>query len=128
MTGRDRYDRTLFTIAAIWNFALALPFLVAEAPLRALLQLPPPADPMISQLFFLAVFALGIGYGLVAREPAANHGLVVVGALVKASVFGVILAYCLRGAVGPLAMAAPIGDLVFAVLFVEFLVARRLAA
>lgn len=125
MRGRDRYDQRFFAVAAAWNIAIALPFLLAAGPVRALLQLPPPQYPLLSQSFFLAVLAFGIGYALVARNPAAHHGVVVVGALVKTAVFLVMGAYWLRGEVGALAMAAPCGDLAFAVLFVEFLIARH---
>jgi hypothetical protein len=120
MTQLER-DRLFFRIAAGWNFAVSIPFLVAEAPLRALLQMPPPADPMMSQLFFVCVFCLGAGYWLVGQDPQANHGVVGLGAAVKAAVFVIVGAYCLMGRVGWPSLAPAVVDLTFAIMFVRFL-------
>jgi hypothetical protein len=122
--GRDRADRLMLTVAALWNWAVSLPFLLADGPVRALLKLPPNPDLMSSQLFFSAVFFLGCGYLWVARAPGRNHAMLGVGALIKLAVFGIGLTYWLKGALSAVALAPASIDLVFACLFAGFLIRR----
>lgn len=72
---------------------------------------------------FVALF--GYGYWLVARDPARNDGIIILGIIGKVLVFGLFMADAIAGRI-QFAVALPTSiDALFAILFVEFLLSRR---
>jgi hypothetical protein len=74
-------------------------------------------DPVVAHLFDALVFALGVGYFVAAEDPRGNRGILWAGAIAKIAVFFIVGAHVWAGDAGFAAMRAPIGDAVFAVLF-----------
>jgi hypothetical protein len=115
----------LFFAAAAFNWLVAAALLFGGDAVFALLGMAPPADRLMFHLFVTFVVLFGAGYLWVGRDPTRNQGLVGLGAIGKVSVFGVLLGHALarRIPVAPVALAG--GDLVFAALFLRFLLRAR---
>ena len=127
-----RHARLLFTVAALWNISAAAVALLAPDYHRAMFFGPTadaggPVGLVNTQVFWVSVLFFGLGYGMVARDPAKNHGLVLVAALGKIWVFLAWSSAWLEGEMTNFAMVGAVGDLVFAVLFMWFLVVGRRA-
>lgn len=69
-----------------------------------------------------ASHSLGIGYFMVGLNIDKNHGIVTIGAIAKILVFIFFLAYFSLGVVQIDNVLIGTGDLIFAILFIEFLV------
>eukprot|EP01035_Chromulina_nebulosa_P007058 gene7058-9512_t len=76
----------IFVVAALFNFAVGLPMLLAPEAMLAALGQPVPADLLMTRLASLLIVVLGIGYGMVARDPAANRPILWLGVLGKAPI------------------------------------------
>jgi hypothetical protein len=124
---RMRYYRWLFLAAAAWNaFAAgAVLFLLTNAVFRMRMGISKPADPLSLQLLGLCLFLFGLGYYWVGRALSKNHGLVKLGVIGKIAVFILFFGHALAGTI-PVTLAIPsVVDLLFAALFLEFLVHWR---
>jgi hypothetical protein len=127
MERRDYY-RIMFFVAGVENIVAGLPlwFLGLSGP-EAFALFGMPAPPSLfffhAAMWFIVVF--GIGYLLVGRDIGKNHGIVVLGVLSK-TVFGIdaVVVVALAEAV-PILLVFGIWDLLFAVLFAEFLLWTR---
>jgi hypothetical protein len=127
MQSRMRYYRWMFLAAAAWNaFAAgAVLFLLTNAIFRMRMAISKPADPLILQLLASCLFLFGLGYYWVSRDLSENHGLVKLGVAGKILVFILFFGHALAGTI-PVSLAVPtVVDLLFAVLFLEFLVHWR---
>ncbi len=128
-----RQARSLFTVAAVWNLAAAAGALLTPELHRSLFfgsaveELGSVAR-LNTQAFWVSVLLFGIGYGIVARDPDRNHGIVLLAALGKTYVFLAWFRYWLAGEVTGFALMGGIGDLVFAALFAWFLLGARRSA
>ena len=124
---RAAYYKALFIIGGVWNFILSVPFLLLSFFDRALLSLFvvgifTGATLMYYQVFLWFVIVFGIGYTIVGLDLDKNHGIVLLGAIAKILAFISFVAYYLSGDV-PFSLAMiGIGDLIFAILFIEFLI------
>lgn len=116
------YFKRLFQVGALWNFAAAFELLFLQKYIFEFLGMGPLAHPMFYQLFCLAVLLFGIGYWLVSRDLARNHDIVRLGVAGKVLVFGFTLYYAAVGSLPWLWVATGFGDLVFAGLFIHFLI------
>ena len=118
MVTKRKYYKLLFIIGAIWNFILALSYLAqtfigpVEFSGRAL---------MYYQGFLISVLLFGVGYLIVGLDIKKNHGIVWLGAVGKVLVFGSFLANYLMGHLPLYLVLIGTGDLIFALLFFEFL-------
>ena len=124
---RMRYYRWVFLAAAAWNaFAAgAVLFLFTNAMFRMRLGISNPADPLSLQLLASCLLLFGLGYYWVSRTLSKNHGLVKLGVIGKTIVFLLFFCHALAGTI-PVILAVPsIVDLLFAALFLEFLVHTR---
>lgn len=125
---RKKYYKYLFLIGAIWNLVVGLMF-IALSPLADVLvpmfgmEVPPSL--VFYHSFFGIVAVFGIGFYLVARDLTKNHGIVVLGAITKFYVFILYLIYFLLGFSNFLPIIFVIVDLIFACLFVEFLISFK---
>jgi hypothetical protein len=125
---RSNYHRLLYVIAAIWNWALAVTFLVLP---RISLDyfylggytIPPTLIWFDS--FMGLVFAFGIGFYLVSLNPKQNYGLIEAAIFEKTWVFIMGLIYFLIGQATALLLGIVTGDLIFGLLFLEDLTRIR---
>jgi hypothetical protein len=124
---RLRYYRWLFLAAAAWNtFAAgAVLFLLTNAAFRMRMGISRPADPLILQLLASCLFLFGLGYYWVSRALSENRAIVKLGVAGKILVFILLFGHALAGTI-PVSLAVPtLVDLLFAALFLEFLVHWR---
>ena len=125
---RKNYYKYLFLIGAIWNLIVGLGFIVLSPLAESLIpmfdmELPPSL--VFYHAFFGYVIVFGIGFYLVARDINKNHGIVVLGAIEKLYVFILFLIYFVLGYSNFLPILFVIVDLIFACLFVEFLISSK---
>jgi hypothetical protein len=121
---RMRYYRRVFLAAAAWNaFAAgAVLFLLTNRMFRMRLGISNPADPLSLQLLASCLLLFGLGYYWVSRALSENHGLVKLGVIGKIVVFILFFGHALAETI-PVTLAVPsVVDLLFAALFLEFLV------
>jgi hypothetical protein len=72
----------------------------------------------------MCICLLGIGYYWVARDLSKNRAIVKLGVIGKLAVFSIVMGHAIRGDI-PYALALPaVIDLMFAILFLEFLMRR----
>jgi hypothetical protein len=124
MDKRDYY-KYLFIIGALWNWVASFPFIVivlTNPNMLLAFGLAVPPSLIWSQLFLASVFLLGIGYFLVGKDIDSNHAVVLIGALDKILVFFVFVYYFTVGDVPLFLVLLGTGDLIFAILFLEFLI------
>jgi hypothetical protein len=119
-----RLFRGLFVIAALWNFAGAVPGLFLSDMMfqqefgRRL------ADPVLLAIYRGAwgtAFLYGFGFLMVAANPRRNVGVVIMGGTGKALFAGNLLYMYLSGWVSPSAVAIIACDVVFTLLFALYL-------
>ena len=121
----QKRDRLMFLAAALWNWLVALVSLFANEMIRSGLRMPPLADSLNLHLAMSCICLFGIGYYWVARDLSKNQAIVKLGMIGKFGVFAILLGHVISGDI-PYALAAPgVIDLVFAALFLEFLMRTR---
>jgi hypothetical protein len=113
--------RAVFVLAAFVNFLVGgtMVFL----PGRAAEAIGHGADPASVQFAGWLIFVFGVGYAMVAREPAANRGIVWIGMIGKFGAVAIALwrLFSQGGYVAAQAVALPLLDLLFVALFAAFL-------
>ncbi len=116
------YYKGLFFIGALWNWGAAINFLVFPEFAFSLIGMDPAVANTIFFTWFLAlVFVYGLGYYWVSRDVHQNHAVVKMGILGKSALFGLAAYHWSIGLITlPLFMIL-CGDLLFALLFLEFL-------
>ena len=126
---RTSYHKKMYTIAAIWNWILAVGFLILPRIDIGLFSLAGPMDPPNTLLwfdsFFGFVFLFGIGYYFISKSTTENHGLIKIVIIEKFWVFIITLYYFLILEASVLALGIVSGDLLFGILFIEDLIAIR---
>lgn len=121
--------RTLFLVAALYDFILGAVFVVAGEPILTAIGMALPPHVAYIQLAAIFIMVQGLGYWLVYRDPFANLGLVRVGVAYKATYSGLALYYLVIGQL-PSVFFVPwaVVDVLFLISFVIFLrVASRTA-
>jgi hypothetical protein len=123
MRERGRWA-TVFLLAALFNYAIGLPIMLARRWSYDLSYLPEVSrDPMALRLwadFGFAVVLIGLGYQIVSRDVSKNRGIVLLGIIAKLfDVFNLTYLY-LRGVAKPLVLAPALIDGVFVALFIAF--------
>ncbi|MFX1604850.1 MAG: hypothetical protein ACFFDD_02980 [Promethearchaeota archaeon] len=127
---RERYHRIMFLVAALWNWVLAIAFLIL---------------PRINMNYFLAVglvvpntmlwfdsfmgliFAFGLGFFFVSKGVKENHGLIQMAIFEKSWVFLIPALWFVFGQASIWVIAFATVDLIFGLLFIEdFLAIRKL--
>ena len=113
-----RQQRILFYSAAVFNW-LACVMLFPETGIAGRLGLAPlmthgPFD----QIALFAIALLGLGYWMVARNPSAHRGIIVLGIIGKLSVVSILFGhYFLSGDVTLALASLSLGDVIYSVLF-----------
>ncbi len=113
--------RVVFALAAFVNFAVG--GVMTAAPGRVAAAIGGTADQASVQFAGWLIFVFGIGYAMVAREPARHRGIVWIGAIGKLGAVVLTLWRLLAqgGYVPAQVIALPLVDLVFVALFALFL-------
>ena len=112
------YYKYLLIIGAIWNIIISLLiFLGSFFANPGLNEL----GTVYYQMFSMVVLLFGIGYYLVGRNLEKNHAIITLGALGKILVFIFMLTYYILGVVDVISLIIGIVDLIFGILFIEFL-------
>jgi|HubBroStandDraft_6_1064221.scaffolds.fasta_scaffold263410_2 hypothetical protein len=124
---RTRFYRGMFLAAAVWNVFSAggVLFLLGSAKYRLAAGFPGTPDPIALQLLACCLFVFGLGYYWVSCDLSRNRDLVTLGVIGKPLVFVVFFGHAIARDI-PARMVVPsIVDLLFGVLFLEFLVRTR---
>lgn len=121
---KKRYYKYLFLLASVWNWAVSISLLILSLLAPNIItdfgvEIPPSL--VFLQMLFVLVGIFGIGFFLVYMDITSNHGIVQMSVLEKFSFFLVFLIYFVIGDVGILVLLLVIVDLIFGILFIEFL-------
>ena len=121
---KKEYYKYLFLLASVWNWAVSILLLMLSLLTPDIItdfgvEIPPSL--VFLQMLFVLVGIFGIGLILVYRDINTNHGIVQMSVVEKVSFFVVFLIYFIIGDVGILVLLLVIVDLVFGLLFIEFL-------
>jgi hypothetical protein len=123
MEKRDYY-RIMFIIAGAWNIVTAFPVWLLglfEPATFASFGMTAPPSLFFAHAMLWFIIAFGVGYILASRNIEKNHGVVVLGVFSKIA-FGVdAFATVAMGEAGPILLVFGSWDLLFAILFAEFL-------
>ena len=122
------YYRFLFLVGAIWNIVLGIGYIFTSLFIEGSFEMfgvEEPPSLIFYHLFFGIVIVYGIGYYLVSDNLDKNHGIVLLGVLGKLWVFLIVGYYYFAGDLNLLGVGPAIGDLIFAILFIEFLLNRK---
>ena len=119
-------QRAFFYLAGGFNLVAAAAVVLLARMAPQWLGVEPPA---VSQQFYVDLFAwlvvaFGVGYALGGRDLPRFWPFIAMGAVGKAGVAALALAYFVAGATGPLVMTLATCDAIFAVVFVRILRAQ----
>lgn len=115
----------VFILAAVFNFAVGLPMLIALEAMLASLGQAVPDDLLMTRLASLLIVVLGIGYAMVARDPVANRSILWLGVIGKAPIPLLVWQGGGAAVLSSPAFLLSLGDLAFAALFLIYLARRR---
>ena len=118
---RDTYDRVLFTVAAAWNLGAAWMLIFNPNFLLARLGITDSAARLLARSFVSSVTTWGIGYALIAVDRNRFRDFAWLGVISKTIFFTVYAVAFSGGQISFAAFIPALVDLVFAVLFAEFL-------
>ena len=118
---REEYYKKMFFIGAIWNWVATLTFAIGWKFLFPLFGMALPNYLVFYMLFLVLCFVFGIGYFWVSRDISGNHDIVRMGIIGKLLVFAGFLIAWFMGEVPLIIVGTGLVDLIFAILFIEFL-------
>jgi hypothetical protein len=114
--------RTLFTVAALFNFVVAALLVFGNAATWRLFGLAsPPQEPLFVQLFAVFVALFGAAYLWIGFAPEGKRPLVQISAFGKLTIFVTIVLEHFAGNAPAMMIGPAAGDLVFAILFLRTL-------
>jgi len=122
---KSSYYRVLFLFGGIWNIGGAIPswlgaILVPDMAFASA-GMSPPAVLFPYHAMYSFIITFGIGYIIVSRDIAKNHGIVVLGIIGKTLFFiACAIAFASKEA-NLMVLLTGIVDILFACLFLEFL-------
>ena len=120
MTASQR--RVLFYSAAVFNWAACVMFFPMSGISAAVGFTPLMTHGPFDQIALLAIALLGYGYWMVAGNPAAHRGIIVLGIIGKLGVFAIMFGhYFLVGDVNLAQALVTLGDVIYAALFFHVL-------
>ena len=124
-----KYYKILFLIAGIWNIGAAIPCWTGSVFMPdtffKMFGMPPAVSLFPFHAMFWFILALGIGYIIVSRDIAKNHGIIFIGMLAKILFFIDCIITLISKEANIMLLTTGIVDLIFAVLFIEFLLKTR---
>jgi hypothetical protein len=109
----------MFAFAALFNWFVGVAIVFFPAPLFQLFQITPlPTEPLFAYLLGWLVFAFGIGYYWISRDPVVNKPVIRLGIIGKLGVVATVLVATLLGDVSWQMNILSSADLVFAGFFI----------
>ena len=121
---KKEYYKYLFLLASIWNLAVCILLVVlslVSPDLITLFGVQMPPSLVHLQMIFVTLGIFGIGFIIVYLDIERNHGIVQISVIEKVSFFVVYFIYFIIGDVGLLVLMMILVDLIFGILFIEFL-------
>ena len=118
----------MYTIAALWNWVLAIVFLALpriDIDYFYIAGDTIPPTLLWFDCFMGLVFAFGIGFYLISLDLHANQGLIITASFEKVWVFIIGFYYFLIAQASIWVVLVVLGDLIFGLLFMEDLRATR---
>lgn len=118
----------IFVTAALWNLAGGLPGYFAPAYVFEALFDRELVDPLLTSIYRGAwgtTFLYFVGYLIVARNPERHTGIVLLGTIGKVFFAVNLLSLYSHGLATWLVLVVVVGDSVFSVLFVRYLLGMR---
>jgi len=119
------YYKILFLIAGIWNLGVAIPCWIGSVFIPDvffnIFNMSSPASLFPFHAMFLFIIVFGIGYITVSRDITKKHGIILIGLLGKILFFIVCIITLSLNEANIMLLATGIIDLIFAILFIEFL-------
>lgn len=112
--------RLAFVAAALFNFAVGLPMVLAPNLVAGGLGMAA-ADPLTVRLLGWMIATFGIGYAMVGAAPRRHRGIVLLGIIGKAGVIALTWWLAWRGVVARDVALLAGGDLLFVGVFAAFL-------
>jgi hypothetical protein len=117
-----KQQRIMFYSAAIFNWCACLIFFAPLGIASALNLSHSVGNGPFEQVALMAIALFGLGYWMVARNPDANRGIVVLGLIGKLAVVAIFFDhYFLVGDVNFNLAGLSIGDIIYSALFAQFL-------
>lgn len=122
MAGKESCFKTLFLVAAIYDFILGLLFCFFYRPIFSFFNITIPTYPSYLQMAAAFVIAMGVGYYFVYRNLYRNIDLVKLGVVYKAVYSGLTGYFYFADIANITFFWFAIIDAIFLVLFVWFLI------
>ena len=121
---KNQYYKYMFLIAAAWNWIIAIVMFLLSvlAPSSAEdfgTEIPPTWFFFESMFFF--VFLFGLLFYVTAKNLEKYHALATIFVIEKVGIFIVSLVFFLIGDINIASFLIAVGDLIFGILFLEFL-------
>lgn len=113
--------RGLFAFAAFVNLAVGGGMMAASSTVAERLGVTGPGAPFAIFMIGMMIAVFGVGYAIVARDPARNRALVWIGIIGKSGAVAIGAAQYAAGALPFSTFTLSMGDAVFAALFALFL-------
>ena len=107
----------LFRVAALYNWLVGIPLLVATAPMLAIIGLAAPEDLTWHRLAGLLVAFFGAIYWIISSSPSQHRPIIKLAVAGKVSVFLLFAQAWHAGFVTSMAFGIAVGDLLFGILF-----------
>jgi hypothetical protein len=124
-----RQQRLLFYSAAAFNWLACVLFFPAFGLSDRLGLTPAMTNGPYDQIALVAIALFGYGYWIVAGNPAANRGIVVLGLIGKLAVVSILFGhYFFVGDVNLRLAGVTVGDLIYCALFMRVLQASEAVA
>jgi hypothetical protein len=120
-SAREIYDRILFGVAAAWNLGAAATLLFNPDFLLARLGVSDAAARVLARSFASSVTTWGIGYAMIAFNRKRFRDFAWLGVISKTIFFTIYAVAFFNGQISFAAFIPALVDLVFAILFAEFL-------
>ena len=124
---RTLYGRALFAVAAAWNLGGATILISDPDFLLTRLEIKDSAARLLAQSFASSVSTWGIGYALIAFDQQRFRDFAWLGVISKTLFFLIYFIALLNGRLSSAAFVPALVDLVFAILFLEFLLHTKRA-
>jgi hypothetical protein len=111
----------MFTVAAVWNIGAAIMLICNPDFILERLDINDPSARLLARSFASSVTTWGIGYALIAYDQSRYRDFAWLGAISKTIYFVIYAVPFTNGQLSLAAFAPALIDLIFALLFTEFL-------
>jgi hypothetical protein len=118
---KEVYYKYLFLISAVFNWIVGFSFLIADNKIRHLVGMNPSQDPFSWTMLLIFVIIFGIGYYWVSNDIYQNRNIAKLGIMGKISIVILSIIYSIRGLIPTTILLFVFPDLIFATLFIEFI-------